>query len=81
MSPDDTLRAYAGRKMMSPPGSPIAFPVPTAGYDSRGRRTLYSPNAAEPSFPSPIHIKQSSGESVRQTTYPGNDAPYIDMAN
>lgn len=29
----------------------------------------------------PIHIKQSSGESVRQTTYPGNDAPYIDMAN
>ncbi|KAI6127174.1 hypothetical protein F5141DRAFT_1249938 [Pisolithus sp. B1] len=58
MSPDAMLRAYAGRKMTSPPGSPVAFPVPVASYDSRGRRTLYSPNAAEPSFPSPIHVKQ-----------------------
>ncbi|KAI6011026.1 hypothetical protein BKA83DRAFT_4397071, partial [Pisolithus microcarpus] len=70
MSPDNMLCAYAGHKMISPPGSPVAFPVPTASYDSRGRRTLYSPNAAEPSFPSPIHIKQCSGESVRQMAYP-----------
>ncbi|KIK12502.1 hypothetical protein PISMIDRAFT_18706 [Pisolithus microcarpus 441] len=81
MSPDDMLRTYAGRKMMSPPGSPVAFSIPTASYDSQGWRTLYSPNAAEPSFPSPIHIKQSSEESVRQMTYPENDAPYIGMAN
>ncbi|KAI6096787.1 hypothetical protein EDD16DRAFT_1749640 [Pisolithus croceorrhizus] len=81
MSPDDMLRAYAGRKMTSPPGSPVAFPVPIPSYDSRGRRTLYSLNAAEPSFPSAVHVKQSSGESVRQTTYPENDAPYIGMAN
>ncbi|KAI6102597.1 hypothetical protein EDD16DRAFT_1715953 [Pisolithus croceorrhizus] len=40
MSPDDMLRAYAGRKVTSPPRGPIAFPAPAASYDSQGRRTL-----------------------------------------
>ncbi|KIK12499.1 hypothetical protein PISMIDRAFT_18703 [Pisolithus microcarpus 441] len=80
-SMDEVWLSLTRHKMISPPGSPVAFPVPTASYDSRGRRTLYSPNAAEPSFPSPIHIKQCSGESVRQMAYPENDAPYIGMAN
>ncbi|KAI6014360.1 hypothetical protein EDC04DRAFT_2609009 [Pisolithus marmoratus] len=81
MSPDEMLRAYAERKMASPPGSPVAFPVPIASYNSRGRRTLYSPNAAEPSFPSATHVKQGSGESARQVAYTENGVPYVGMAN
>ncbi|KAI6008839.1 hypothetical protein F5J12DRAFT_905198 [Pisolithus orientalis] len=71
MSPDEMLRAYAERKMASPPGSPVAFPAATLSYNSRGPRSLYSPSRAEPAFPSPTHIKQGSGESVMQTAYSG----------
>lgn len=84
MSPDEMLRAYAERKMASPPGSPVAFPAATLSYNSRGPRSLYSPSRAEPAFPSPTHIKQGSGESVMQTAYAAyveNEAPLVGSAN
>ncbi|KAG2753781.1 hypothetical protein P692DRAFT_20233203 [Suillus brevipes Sb2] len=45
MSPDEMLRAYAERKMKSPPptGS-LAFPSPAASYNGNGMRTLYTPS-------------------------------------
>ncbi|KAG2130414.1 uncharacterized protein EDB93DRAFT_1243283 [Suillus bovinus] len=45
MSPDEMLRAYAERKMKSPPptGS-LAFPIPAASYNGSGMRTLYTPS-------------------------------------
>lgn len=48
MSPDEMLRAYAERKMKSPPptGS-LTFPVPAASYGSNGMRTLYTPSSQE----------------------------------
>lgn len=45
MSPDEMLRAYAERKVKSPPptGS-LAFPSPAASYNGNGMRTLYTPS-------------------------------------
>ncbi|KAG1880949.1 hypothetical protein F4604DRAFT_1748949 [Suillus subluteus] len=44
MSPDEMLRAYAERRMKSPPPSSLAFPVPAASYNGNGMRTLYTPS-------------------------------------
>jgi hypothetical protein len=51
MSPDEMLRAYAERKMKSPPptGS-LAFPVPAASYSGNGMRTLYTPSSQEDTY-------------------------------
>ncbi|KAG1761410.1 hypothetical protein EDD22DRAFT_804562 [Suillus occidentalis] len=45
MSPDEMLRAYAERRMKSPPptGS-LAFPSPAVSYNGNGMRTLYTPS-------------------------------------
>ncbi|KAF9244459.1 hypothetical protein BU15DRAFT_85856 [Melanogaster broomeanus] len=49
MSPDEMLRAYAERRMTSPPpSSPIPFPTPTISYNGSGMRTLYSPTMPTP---------------------------------
>ncbi|KIM63117.1 hypothetical protein SCLCIDRAFT_8905 [Scleroderma citrinum Foug A] len=84
MSPDEMLRAYAERNMSSPPpGSPVSFPAPTAGYNVHGMRTLYSPAYAESAeYAASTHTKQGSGGSIRQTTYSHNgDTASIGMAN
>ncbi|OAX33302.1 hypothetical protein K503DRAFT_748909 [Rhizopogon vinicolor AM-OR11-026] len=47
MSPDEMLRAYAERKMKSPPPGSLTFPVPAASYSSNGMRTLYTPSSQE----------------------------------
>lgn len=74
MSPDDMLRAYAQSRMASPPpGGPLAFPVPAATYNTHGMRTLYSPTSFEAAFPSPLHTKQGSNESVRETVLVQDD--------
>ncbi|KAG6332716.1 hypothetical protein ID866_6370 [Astraeus odoratus] len=71
MSPDDMLRAYAERRMASPPPSgPVAFPAPTASYNAHGMRTLYSPNVVDSPFTT-AHVKQGSGESVQENPYTG----------
>ncbi|KIJ19587.1 hypothetical protein PAXINDRAFT_68947 [Paxillus involutus ATCC 200175] len=80
MSPDEMLRAYAERKMTSPPPTgPIAFPTPSASYNGTGMRTLYSPSA--PSYASSIasHVKQTSGGDKRYTSYSEVD-PYSGTA-
>jgi hypothetical protein len=46
MSPDEMLRAYAERKMKSPPPGTLAFPVPAASYNGNGMRTLYTPSVS-----------------------------------
>lgn len=47
MSPDEMLRAYAERRMKSPPPGSLAFPTPTASFSSNGMRTLYTPSSQE----------------------------------
>jgi len=84
MSPDEMLRAYADRKMTSPPpGGAVSFPAPAAGYNLHGMRTLYSPAYAESAeYGASTHTKQGSGGSIRQTTYNHNgDTASIGMAN
>ena len=52
MSPDELLRAYASRRVTSPPGTPSpAFPAPAANYNGNGMRILYSPVTPEPMTP------------------------------
>ena len=52
MSPDEMLRAYATRRITSPPGTPApAFPTPAANYNGNGMRTLYSPVTPGPRTP------------------------------
>lgn len=52
MSPDEMLRAYATRRVTSPPGTPApAFPAPTVNYNGNGMRTLYSPMTPGPMTP------------------------------
>ncbi|KAL4064691.1 hypothetical protein V8B97DRAFT_2105880 [Scleroderma yunnanense] len=86
MSPDEMLRAYAGRKMTSPPpGSAVSFPAPAASYNAHGMRTLYSPTRAESDesmYSASAHTKQDSDGSIRQTVYTQNtDTASIGMAN
>ncbi|EGN97670.1 hypothetical protein SERLA73DRAFT_184470 [Serpula lacrymans var. lacrymans S7.3] len=52
MSPDEMLRAYAERRIASPPpvGAPT-FPLPVVNYNGNGMRTLYSPGAPAPASP------------------------------
>lgn len=81
MSPDEMLRAYADRKMTSPPpGGPVSFPA--ASYNAHGMRTLYSPGHESTEYSAFVHTKQGSGDSIRQPTYPPNgDNPSIGTAN
>jgi hypothetical protein len=77
MSPDEMLRAYAERKMTSPPPtSPIPFPTPTVNYNGSGMRTLYSPGMPTPdtSFAS-THVTETSRDEKRFTSYAAMD-PY-----
>ncbi|KAH0835454.1 hypothetical protein J3R83DRAFT_9088 [Lanmaoa asiatica] len=62
MSPDEMLRAYATRKIASPPTSPIAFPARTLSYNGSSMRTLYTPTAPTPTNSTP---DSSSGVPVR----------------
>ena len=64
MSPDDMLRAYATRKMVSPPTSPIAFPARTLSYNGSTMRTLYTPTTPTPDTSSGVAVRVS----VTQTT-------------
>lgn len=48
MSPDEMLRAYATRKIISPPTSPISFPARTLSYNGSSMRTLYTPTTPTP---------------------------------
>lgn len=64
MSPDDMLRAYATRKMASPPTSPIAFPARTLSYNGSTMRTLYTPTTPTPDSSSGVAVSVS----VTQTT-------------
>ncbi|KAH7925789.1 hypothetical protein BV22DRAFT_1128740 [Leucogyrophana mollusca] len=76
MSPDEMLRAYAERKVTSPPPTgAVAFPAPAATYNGNGMRTLYSPST--PGFHSP----QRSDEEFRHSIYTGQEDPYIGTAN
>ncbi|KAG1726826.1 hypothetical protein EDB19DRAFT_1833293 [Suillus lakei] len=70
MSPDEMLRAYAERKMKSPPptGS-LAFPVPAASYNGNGMRTLYTPSLST----------QEGGEQNNRYTQAYDD-PYAGTA-
>ncbi|KIJ62455.1 hypothetical protein HYDPIDRAFT_94457 [Hydnomerulius pinastri MD-312] len=79
MSPDEMLRAYAERKMTSPPPtSPIAFPTPSVNYNGNGMRTLYSPST--PDSATATHVKQQSSGDKRYTTYEDMD-PYGGTVN
>lgn len=64
MSPDDMLRAYATRKITSPPTSPIAFPARTLSYNGSSMRTLYNPTSPTPDSTSGVAVRVS----VTQTT-------------
>ncbi|KAG9312408.1 hypothetical protein JVU11DRAFT_6789 [Chiua virens] len=55
MSPDEMLRAYATRKITSPPTSPIAFPARTLSYHGPSMRTLYTPTSPTPE-PSSVRV-------------------------
>ncbi|KAF9222239.1 hypothetical protein BS17DRAFT_756392 [Gyrodon lividus] len=82
MSPDEMLRAYAERKMTSPPPTgPIAFPTPAVSYNGSGMRTLYSPSTPTPDSESFIatHVKQTSSGEKRYTSYMDMD-PYSGTA-
>lgn len=72
MSPDDMLRAYAERKMKSPPptGS-LAFPVPAVSYNGNGMRTLYNPSPS---------TQEGSEQDNRYTTYSQDEGPYVGTA-
>ncbi|KAG1769059.1 hypothetical protein EV702DRAFT_979112 [Suillus placidus] len=70
MSPDEMLRAYAERKMKSPPPSgTLAFPVPAASYGGNGMRTLYTPSLST----------QEGGEQNNRYTQAYDD-PYAGTA-
>lgn len=71
MSPDDMLRAYATRKITSPPTSPIAFPSRTLSYNGTSMRTLYTPTTPIPTTPTP---DSSSGVAVRASVARTTDA-------
>jgi len=64
MSPDEMLRAYATRKMTSPPTSPIAFPARTLSYNGSTMRTLYTPTAPTPDLPSGVAVRVSVTETT-----------------
>jgi hypothetical protein len=64
MSPDEMLRAYATRKIISPPTSPIAFPARTLSYNGPSMRTLYTPTTPTPDSSSGVAVRVS----VAQTT-------------
>ncbi|KAG1790477.1 hypothetical protein EV424DRAFT_1508866 [Suillus variegatus] len=70
MSPDEMLRAYAERRMKSPPptGS-LAFPIPAASYNGNGMRTLYTPSLST----------QEGGEQNNRYTQAYDD-PYAGTA-
>ncbi|KAH7886597.1 hypothetical protein F5I97DRAFT_1011095 [Phlebopus sp. FC_14] len=73
MSPDEMLRAYAARRVTSPPpSSPVTFPQPV--INGNGMRTLYTPSTME-MHPSPIHVQQTHNVGQRYTTYADID-PY-----
>lgn len=54
MSPDEMLRAYATRKITSPPTSPIAYPARTLSYNGSSMRTLYASVSPTPESSSGI---------------------------
>lgn len=55
MSPDEMLRAYATRRVTSPPSTPapgnLAYPAPVVNYNGNGMRTLYSPTTPGSAVP------------------------------
>lgn len=68
MSPDEMLRAYATRKITSPPTSPIAFPSRTLSYNGSSMRTLYTPTTPVPTTPRDSSSGVAVRVSVAQTT-------------
>lgn len=71
MSPDEMLRAYAERKMKSPPptGS-LTFPVPAVSYNGNGMRTLYTPS---------LTTQEGSEQNIRYSQ--AYEDPYAGTAN
>ena len=80
MSPDEMLRAYATRKMASPPTSPIAFPARTLSYNGSIMRTLYTPTSPPPDSSSSVSVRasvtQTSDAEKRYTTSYASIDPY-----
>ena len=87
MSPDDMLRAYAGRRPTTPSNASFPTSTPTAGhpnisypmpvqtvnYDGNGMRTLYSPvTPATPSSGAPM-MAHPYGQP-HEEYYPDDDA-------
>ena len=69
MSPDDMLRAYATRKMASPPTSPIAFPARTLSYTGTSMRTLYtSASPAPDSAPEVATVDNQTTDALKRYT-------------
>lgn len=77
MSPDDMLRAYATRKITSPPTSPIAFPARTLSFNGSTMRTLYTPTTPTPESSSArVSIAQTPDAEKRYTTSYATIDPY-----
>ncbi|KAH7914890.1 hypothetical protein BJ138DRAFT_1170275 [Hygrophoropsis aurantiaca] len=81
MSPDEMLRAYAERKVTSPPpNGAVSFPPQAAMYNGNGMRTLYSPPMTASST---LHSPKRSDEDFRYSAYTGtaHDETHIGTAN
>ncbi|KAG8215645.1 hypothetical protein J3R82DRAFT_7516 [Butyriboletus roseoflavus] len=79
MSPDEMLRAYATRKMTSPPTSPIAFPARTLSYHGSSMRTLYT-SASDSSPGARVSVTQTTDAEKRYTPSYATVDPYASFA-
>lgn len=64
MSPDEMLRAYATRKITSPPTSPIAFPARALSFNGSSMRTLYHSTSPTPDSTSDAAVRFSVTQTI-----------------